>query len=78
MDNSASNPAAAMAGIFLLVTFIIGFGGFLWSLIVSCKRGSVAGIIMSFIFWPIGLLVAYCCAPKDITVNVTTNNVAKE
>jgi hypothetical protein len=57
MDNSASDPAAVMAGIFLVVTFIIGFGGFLWSLILSCKRSSAAGIIMSFVFWPIGLII---------------------
>jgi hypothetical protein len=70
MDNSASDPAAVMAGIFLVVTFIIGFGGFLWSLILSCKRSSAAGIIMSFVFWPIGLIIALTAKERPTIVNV--------
>jgi hypothetical protein len=68
-DQSAS-------GVIVLLFILIGLAGFLWSLILSCKKGSAAGIVFSFLFWPIGLIIALSVSkPQPQVVNVYTNKV---
>jgi hypothetical protein len=56
--------------IVIMLTLLLGIVGFFWSLILSCKKSSAAGIIMSFVFWPIGLIIALTAKERPTIVNV--------
>jgi hypothetical protein len=67
---------SSLGGIILLL-MVISLAGFLWSLIVSIKKGSAAGIVFSFLCWPIGLIIALSAANKSVPQIVNVYNSLK-